>query len=273
MYSQNKFPVNSCGWRLLTAIFISVFIIKPVCLLAMELPPAIQQAFDKATLSEDDMLNGPGDTRKVLMTYMKENWGTVIDHFEEVAPTHLKKIVVIRAAESLEAQEYFVFLNRMKNLRESGRLSAEEFDFAVFPSRYKTDFLPYNYQNPEVRAFVESVRPLVTAGWQNGIDELLTGEMKKNKEQMRRGYHEGEFDGSLLLAPAVVPDPRKKPSRPLSDNNGRQNYSAMKNPLGNTDHVTSDNKLTEGHWFLWIVLFIAAVVFSGWLLRRSQQHK
>ena len=278
MYSQNKFPgriqaASSVGWRLLIAIFLSVFIMQPFRLLAMELPSAIQQAFDKATISEDDMLNGPGDTRKVLMTYMKENWGTVIDHFEEVAPTHLKKIIVMRAAESLEAPEYFIFLNRMKNFREAGRLSAEEFDFAVFPSRYKTDFLPYNYQNLEVRAFVKSIRPLVTDDWQNGIDELLTGEMKKNKEKMRRLNHEGEFDSSLLLPPTLVPDSSKNPSTPLTENKGRQSSTAMTNSLDNADHATTDNKLTERHWLLWIVLFIAAVIFLGWLFRWSQQNK
>jgi len=266
MYFQNKFPVNSTRWWLLFAIFLSVFIVKPEYLLAMELPPAIHQAFEKATVSEDDMLNGPGDTRIVLMKYMKDNWAAVIDHFEEVAPTHIKKIVVMRAAESLDAQQYFVFLNRMKDFRKSGRLSAEEFDFAIFPSRYKTDFLPYNYQNPEVRAFVESVRPLVTDRWKNGIDELLSGEMKKNKEKTRKVYHEEEFDSGLLLAPTVTTDLRKKRSRSPSENNSGQSSSAMTNPLDKADHVTADNKPTERHWLLWIVLFIAAVVF--WLIRK-----
>lgn len=259
--------------QLLTAVLFAVLTLITVSLQALEMPPDVKQAFEKATVTEDDMLNGPGGTRMILMGYMKKNWAAVFDHLEEVAPTRSQKAVLIRASESLEAQEYFTFLKKMKQYREAGRLTAEEFDEAIFPSRYRADFLPYNYQNQEVREFVTSVRSLVTPKWQHGIDTLLSGEMMKNREEIGNANGDGNFDSSLLLTPAAATPPRKKPSKSPSENNSVQSSSEMTNPLDNAEPLAADNELTKIHWFLWIVLLIVLLVFIGWLIRRSQQYK
>lgn len=259
--------------QFLTAVLFAVLTLIAVPLQALEMPPDVKQAFEKATVTEDDMLNGPGGARMILMEYMKKNWADVFDRLEEVAPTRTQKAVLIRASESLEAQEYFTFLKEMKQYREAGRLSAEEFDDVIFPSRYKADFLPYNYQNEDIQKFVTGVRSLVTPKWQRGIDKILSGEMMKHREELGTANGGAKFDNSLLLTPAAATTLRRKPSKSPSENNIGQSSYAMTNPSNNANYATTDNKLTERHWLLWIVLSIAAVIFLGWLFRRSHQNK
>jgi hypothetical protein len=266
---QFNFRIRSNSWRLLPVSLFVVLILDPIVLLALEIPVDVKEVFEKATVSEDGMLNGPGGARMVLMEYMKENWAIVCDNLEEVAPTHMKKAVLIRASESLEAQEYFKFLKKMKDLRDAGRINADEFDEAIFPSRYKADFLPYNYQNSEIRAFVESIRLLLPTG-RHDLNFILSGEMMKHREELRYAYHEGKFDRSLLLTPThtLVPNRMESPSKPLSENTGRQSSSKTTNQLDDVDYVATSKNTIARLWVVLGILFVAAISFGAWIIRK-----
>jgi hypothetical protein len=178
--------------------------------MAEELPATIKQALDQASVAEDNSLTGPSDkTVNILMNYMRGNWFSVLAHLNEVAPTDDKKIVLARAAESLGAKDYLKFLERIRDLRQSGAINQRVFEQAGEPSHYKEGFLAINYQNREVRKYIESIRPLTQSKWQGDWNEILSGQRKKDLERRWAGNHDGPDESTLILAVSGEPTKAK----------------------------------------------------------------
>ena len=134
------------------------------------------------------------------MTFMRDNWRSVLAHFEEVAPHDAQKAVLVRAAEDLTAGEYFEFLKTVRDLYISGDIRFQVLEDALMPSRYKEGFLPLNYQNGEVRSFVESVKPLVPPAHAltSYPDDILSGKASAWVTEQFRS-EDRRMDRSLLL--------------------------------------------------------------------------
>jgi hypothetical protein len=168
---------------------------------AQGLPPDVGRAFANATVAEDGSLTGPDDVDAVLRNYMRAHAFEVLRHFDSIAPTDERKIVLVRAAELLEPEDYLQFLKAIRDLRKAGKVSGRVFEWALGPSHYKEGFLAVNYQNSEIREFVGSVRPMLDSAGQAGLDEILSGQRKKELEERWSAEGSGPDEKALLLAP------------------------------------------------------------------------
>ena len=164
--------------------------------LSMELPPNVKQAIAQATIAEDDMITGPPGCTDTVFNYMKQNWRSVLDNLNEIAPTDNQKMIIMRAGGALDAQDYLNYLEKIRELRISGKIDSKTFDDALANENdLKGGFLDVNYQNPQVRKFVESLHGLVPS---KDIDELLSGKGKAEFEEVLAADGH-QIDPSLLL--------------------------------------------------------------------------
>jgi hypothetical protein len=184
--------------KALLRLLLMMFFLRLTCS-AQVLPPEIKQALDRATITEDGMLNGPDNCRDTLMEYMKRNWSLVLDNFASIAPKDAQKIILMRGAESLDAEDYLAFLTRLRDMRLSNTISQTVFDWIFTPSHYKEGFLEFNYQHPAIRDFVRSVRSLVNPDMQKALDDVLSGKSKKELEEEWQADHTGKVEPSLIL--------------------------------------------------------------------------
>lgn len=228
----------------------------------------MKDCLGRSTVAENNSLSGPDQCAHLLMNYMRGNWETVLSNIETVAPTDVNEMVLIRAAESLEAREYLMFLKRVYDLRISNRISDKVFRSAIGPSHYKEGFLALNYQNPEVREFVENLRAWTPAESQGGLDDILSGKRKRDLEQRWKAEKTGKVDGNLLLPPRT-PGPAVQGITTITPSaiTPIARTEASDDSLPAASLAQTPSTTAEGRLRLWVwVVGITALAVIAWLL-------
>jgi hypothetical protein len=216
---------------------------------AQGIPSNIKECLEKSEITEDNMLNGPFDCRKVLMDYMLRNWRDVILNLESIAPDDRKKSVIMRACESLPADEYMDFLEKCRDDFYLGKLNSNVFENALRTSRYKHGFYAINYQNPRMRSFIESVKNYSPDkskdDWRNGWSDILSGKAKVNFEEWQQ-IEDRELQTNLMMA-SEIKSPmagervgKSNSSRP--DQSLMSNFSVLPPLVGHTPTETIESK-------------------------------
>jgi hypothetical protein len=60
----------------------------------------------------------------------------------------------------------------------------------------------------------------------------------------------------------------ESPSKPLSENTGRQSSSKTTNQLDDVDYVATSKNTIARLWVVLGILFVAAISFGAWIIRK-----
>ena len=239
---------------------------------AQHLPAPVADCLSQSQVAENNMLSGPDGCRSTLMAFMRDNWRSVLEDFESIAPSDDKKTVLVRAAEASSSAEYLEFLTKVRDLHVTGKIGFQVLQDALMPSRYKEGFLPLNYQHPAVRAFVESVKSLVPQGHPLASypDDILSGKASTwVTEQFRT--EDRRIDGSLLLDRSAAGSDANRPTAEsaktqLPPANASANVAAT-SPSPALDTASGpEHQSVRWGWLGAGIVGIVALV--GWLARR-----
>ncbi|WP_147262694.1 hypothetical protein [Roseiarcus fermentans] len=114
-----------------------------------------------------------------------------IDAFDEFVseahPTHQQVEIAILSMHRLGAHEYTNFLRKAEDLYGKALLTYWEFISALFPGEDWTNVLVENYDDPDVRAFLETVaaRTDIKNNLKSEIEEILSGKAWNDLRTLR----------------------------------------------------------------------------------------
>ncbi|MDX2081719.1 MAG: hypothetical protein SFU53_13125 [Terrimicrobiaceae bacterium] len=170
--------------------------------MSIDPPPNIKDFLDQAAITEDGMLTGASEDQDAFTQYVRANWRALLNNIEAVAPTQNKQRLIVAASETLPGREYVQFLKELFELTINGKIDSGVFHDAI-PSitSNKIGFLAYNYQDQQIRDWIEAVR--ATLQPQNNtrkfLDEVLSGDGLADAESATLGQG--------LPAPEILPPP------------------------------------------------------------------
>ena len=133
-----------------------------ISVIAADLPPRLQAFLESDNLSEDWYFSGDEKLINEFIDYVKAHWEDLLESPDVVVPKNFQVYSIIAAAERLPDREYVRFLNRMCDLRASGKVSYDPFKSATMGhTPFKLHFLAHSYRDLEVRRLLYRFQKLV----------------------------------------------------------------------------------------------------------------
>lgn len=148
-------------------------------LMSMTLPTNIQNYLERGSLTEDGIFTGDEAEQLAFINHVKANWSTMLDNIDTVASTARQQTLIIAAAESLPGRDYIQFTNKLCDQRAAGKVNQSAFEQAISGiTPKKHGFLPYNYQDNQVRQLVQRFQGMFAPSHeiQSFLSEVLSGE-------------------------------------------------------------------------------------------------
>lgn len=99
-----------------------------------------------------------------------------------------EKMSAAMAMQNLPPLEYLKFLERLAALRAADKITEAVFAFGAFPPYQESTFLPDNYRDARVKAFIKKARGLVKEkNSLANLSDLESGVAARNVKKLREG--------------------------------------------------------------------------------------
>jgi len=226
-----------------------------------------------------------------FLIYVVENWQDALVLLERDAPSLREQCLILAAARHLPPKEYVRFLSGVCDLMEAGKLKIRGISFC-FEDRGKEDFLPYNYDQPEVATLINRMEAIYTAQepgeWETYFSSIKSGEGKKQivkertiyKDPMPETYKDESKEVYKLLVKEhkrLLAEERKAAERQAKT--GRPSLGIEENETGSHTNPFLEN--TSGNvtpisrirlWFYFALLLCALVIVFCCLMRITAKN-
>ena len=130
----------------------------------------------------------PFESYKNLTGRSEEIWKVASQNLNLVAPTPDMKAILFDSFEGLSPESYLQFLNKTLAFYQNQIITHDNFvDFILLPGNNQQLFLPYNYQDPRVHAFLLKVKSVFASdpNMASSVDHILSGKMKIAEDERR----------------------------------------------------------------------------------------
>lgn len=140
----------------------------------------------------------------LLQSHFRENWRHDLNSLDTVAPTDTAKAIFFKAAQILPAKEYSDFLLVSSDLAVRGKLSKQQFGWAVTPSTKHLRGMWQAAPSQTLRDVAEQARIVFAGEPQMAFfDGVLSGKAVADAKQFREHYY----------GPSPAPRPARRSSR------------------------------------------------------------
>lgn len=167
------------------SVVVLVFLISIKSAMSIQPPSNIEAYLNHESISESRALTGSIEDKTAFEEYVRINWEELLDNIETVSPTSNKQLLIVAGGETLSGREYLQFLNKLFQQTSEGKIESSVFHFAIFSvTSKKVGFLAYNYQDQQVRDWVEAVRVTLdpSSDIRKYLDEILSGDGLEDAE-------------------------------------------------------------------------------------------
>lgn len=116
-------------------------------------------------------------------------WREVLANIEQIAPTEGQRTIIFQSFETLAPADYLTFQEQALELYKRKVINGREFENVFYSPGRMQFFLPFNYNEPRVQAFLKDAQKTVKLdSLFSTIGETLSGKMRELCIGLRRNH-------------------------------------------------------------------------------------
>jgi len=146
----------------------------------MELPQNISSYLESKRLTEEESLPLLETEGKTFVEYVVVNRVQILNNFPTVTANPDQQKLLLAAMEFATVTDYLATLDKVCDLKQSGGIENDVFEFAFRATPIGKGYLSYNYQNAQVQAVIQRAQALLpnNSEFQAFLTAVLNGTQK-----------------------------------------------------------------------------------------------